>query len=59
MPDNLLQAAKRARDFASNLLSPETRAAFVEMAERWEREARMRPKMPSENKDGDSGSKSP
>lgn len=39
MPDNLLAAAKRARDFALSLNSPEARAGFLELAARWETEA--------------------
>jgi hypothetical protein len=42
MPNNLFLAAKRARDFASTLSSPEVKGAFLRLADRWETEAGLR-----------------
>jgi hypothetical protein len=39
VPDDLVLAAKRARDFAASLPWPEVKAAFIELASRWEAEA--------------------
>jgi hypothetical protein len=42
MASNLLAAAKR-REFAANVPSPEAKIAFLELAARWEAEARAYP----------------
>jgi|GEM_PF-4631611 len=39
VPDDLILAAKRARALAATLTSPESKTAFLEMAEKWEAEA--------------------
>ncbi|MGE0007505.1 MAG: hypothetical protein AB7S92_18200 [Parvibaculaceae bacterium] len=39
MPDNLILAAKRARDLASTLTAPDAKTAFLELAAKWEAEA--------------------
>ena len=42
MPEDLIAAARRARDFARTLSSSEARDAFLELADRWEAEARIK-----------------
>ncbi len=43
MKDDLILAARRARDLAQTLISPEAKRVFLRLAEKWEAEAAKAP----------------